>query len=75
MTFRNKKTTVKVVPFFKRYDFFNPNLRGMLLIVIIKHIISCITYAKGTTLKANHNHFQTFYKRDTVVLPMLKVRL
>ena len=75
MTFRNKKTTVKVVPFFKRYDFFNPNLRGMLLIVIIKHIISCITYAKGTTLKANHNLRASVIDPALVVLPMLKVRL
>ena len=57
MTFRNKKTTVKVVSFFKDTIFLNPNLPGMLLIVIIIHIISCITYAKGTTLKANHNLF------------------
>ena len=75
MTFRNKKTTVKVVPFFKRYDFFNPNLLGMWLIVIVIHIISCITYAKGTTLKANHNKWNDEASEVCVVLPMLKVRL
>ena len=47
----------------------------MLLIVIIKHIISCITYAKGTTLKANHNLLLLLQVMLIVVLPMLKVRL
>ncbi len=47
----------------------------MLLIVIIKHIISCITYAKGTTLKANHNEDTPRVIAGIVVLPMLKVRL
>ena len=75
MTFRNKKTTVKVVSFFKDTIFLNPNLPGMLLIVIIIHIISCITYAKGTTLKANHNSHSARMQRSIVVLPMLKVRL
>ena len=47
----------------------------MLLIVIIIHIISCITYAKGTTLKANHNNDFEEFITGGVVLPMLKVRL
>ena len=47
----------------------------MLLIVIVIHIICCITYAKGTTLKANHNLPEVLMVSSPVVLPMLKVRL
>ena len=37
--------------------------------------MGCITYAKGTTLKANHNNWKNALEAELVVLPMLKVRL
>lgn len=38
--------------------FFNPNLLDILLIINQIQIISCISYTKGTILKANHNYPQ-----------------
>ena len=35
--------------------FFNPNLLDILLIINQIQIICCISYTKGTILKANHN--------------------
>ena len=35
--------------------FFNSNLLDILLIINQIQIISCISYTKGTILKANHN--------------------
>ena len=36
--------------------FFNSNLLDILLIINQIQIISCISYTKGTILKANHNN-------------------
>ncbi len=44
--------------------FFNPNLLDILLIINQIQIISCISYTKGTILKANHN-----YIRLLLILP------
>ena len=38
--------------------FFNSNLLDILLIINQIQIISCISYTKGTILKANHNGSQ-----------------
>lgn len=43
--------------------FFNPNLLDMLLIINQIQIICCISYTKGTILKANHNREQGTNKK------------
>ena len=47
------------------------------MFLIIKYIqmVSCISYTKGTTLKANHNHAAELQKEDEVVFHIPKVRL
>ena len=46
--------------------FFNPNLLDILLIINQIQIISCISYTKGTILKANHN----YVKINPLLLPL-----
>ncbi len=54
--------------------FFNPNLLDILLIINQIQIISCISYTKGTILKANHNVPSTVDAGGLVVFHIPKVR-
>ena len=42
--------------------FFNPNLLDISLIINTIQTIGCISYTKGTILKANHNEAWKFWK-------------
>ena len=54
--------------------FFNPNLLDILLIINQIQIISCISYTKGTILKANHNSTGITISPSTVVFHIPKVQ-
>ena len=54
--------------------FFNPNLLDILLIINQIQIISCISYTKGTILKANHNASSETETVVPVVFHIQKVR-
>ena len=54
--------------------FFNPNLLDILLIINQIQIISCISYTKGTILKANHNKIDILLFSQVVVFHIPKVR-
>ena len=54
--------------------FFNPNLLDISLIISTIQTISCISYTKGTILKANHNCIFYALAKKIVVFHIPKVR-